>query len=105
MKLFTKYSRFIKDAKDGKNLRDTKIILLEGKSLIKEAVMSKCVSLNKIFFAQKFLNSKENQFFAEKNLSKFKLEKISNNLLNSWSNMETSQGIFGRIEFYKTVKI
>ena len=94
-KLIKKYSNIIKESKDGKNLRNDKMLLLEGRHLIKEAMFSKCVSLNRIFYTDYFLKNQENLNFFNMYLEKVSKIKINQDVMNAWSHLKTNQGIIG----------
>ena len=49
----------------------------------------------RIFCADEFLQKNENEMFVQNTLSKFRWSKLNKQILNKWSSMETSQGIFG----------
>ena len=89
------YSNIIKESKDGKKLRNDKMLLLEGRHLIKEAMFSKCVSLNRIFYTDYFLKNQENLNFFNMYLEKVSKIKINQDVMNAWSHLKTNQGIIG----------
>ena len=98
--LESKYSSLIREAKEGvgrrKSAHTSRLLFLEGKQLIKEALAnSKSVSMLRIFCADEFLQKNDNEMFVQNTLSKFRWSKLNKQILNKWSSMETSQGIFG----------
>ncbi len=96
VKLIKRYSNIIKVSKDGKNLRNDKMLLLEGRHLIKEAILSRCVSINKIFYTNYFLKNQENHDFFNTHIMQLLPKiKVNQNVMDSWSHLKTNQGIIG----------
>ena len=91
-------SILLKEAKDGRNnSRQSKLLFLEGKQLLKEAIANRSngVSMLKIFCMNDFVHRNEaNKTFLNSN-NIVKYISLSEEMFNKWSNMENSQGVFG----------
>mgnify|MGYP001811217632 CR=1 FL=1 len=83
-----------------KQLKSTKVsnklFLLEGKTLIKDAMKSENVKLRRVFYVEEKMGDEMMLQLIKTNASlERKTNKISLCQLNKWSNVKTSQGILG----------
>lgn len=87
--------------------KQNKLLMLEGRILIEEALKVDCVAISTIFYTSSILklswSKNENKEFLN-NFSKLKMIKINPKLMNTLSQVENNQGLLGKNLFYLRVK-
>lgn len=96
-----KYERTFKLLKSTKVTN--KLFLVEGKTLLKEALHSDNIKIHKIFYAGSILSPQwikdvQTLLTAKKPNSARQLIQVTDKLLNSWSDVKTSQGVIAFAE-------
>lgn len=96
MKIFRQIDRLVKSAKLSKSSNDNRLILLEGKILIEEALQRPEVKLSHLFYTSKQkldqlkLNSKGKERLSSGEII---LHETNEYLINKWSHLQTNQGL------------
>jgi tRNA G18 (ribose-2'-O)-methylase SpoU len=74
-----------------------RLLLLEGKILLKEVLNLNSIHINRVFYLKNKLTTEEHQQLT-KSIPESQLTEINEQLMNVFSNVETSQGIIGRFK-------